>query len=149
MTDEARRDILVGYLKIHPELAAGSLNAGAQQAFHAAWSQHCAEEDRTRSAGIDRLEHTTVGQYLEACKSDDHTCQALSADAQHELVRRAFRATAEQSAAYGFCVPDKNPQEIRTAIVGYLSQHPELASHTLLEGGRKALVALWPNHGDC
>jgi hypothetical protein len=149
MTDEARRDILISFLRIHPELAAGSLNAGAQQAFHSAWSERCAEADRAHAATIERLEHTTVAQYLDTCKSDDSACAALSGDAQHELGRRAFRATAEQAAAYGFCLPDLPPQDVRTAIVGYLNKHPELASHTILEGGRKALAALWPNHGEC
>ena len=149
VSDEARSGMLVSYLKIHPELAEGSLSVGAQAAFHAAWGPRCAELDRQKAALAQKLEATTVGDYLTLCKLNEAGCSSLTRDAGQELIRRAFRATAEQSAAYDFCYPDLPESDLRAQLARYFGQHPELASHTLIEGERKALNDLWPNKDQC
>jgi hypothetical protein len=149
MTDEARRDLLAAYLHVHPELGAGPFATGALKAFESAWGSRCQEIDRARAAASQKLERTTVAEYLEACKSNESACASLTADAGHELVRRAFVSTAEQAGQYAFCYPDLPADDVRRDLVKYLAQRPELASRTLLEGDRRALIELWPNKGEC
>jgi hypothetical protein len=149
MTDEARRDLVVAYLHVHPELGDGPFATGALKAFTSAWGSRCQELDRAQTAASQKLERTTVAEYLETCKSNESACASLTADAGHELVRRAFVSSAEQAGQYAFCYPDLPAEDVRRDIVKYLAQRPELASRTLLEGDRRALIELWPNKGEC
>jgi hypothetical protein len=149
-TDETRRNVLVAYLRTHPEVGSQPLLEEAKAAFMAAWSGECATQRQADMAKVARLQQATVADYLSICRTSIGRCDSLTSDADDELVSRALRAQINDNLPAAFCFPHLPLSAIRTAMVGYLKGKDSLAATPLLNGWSAGFSSLWPNtDGQC